>query len=244
MKLGVIIWNVGFLHFYSDWSMFLPHWCWTCLGQWDANGCGLSRGSWACPHGQRHLNKNNFPPVSAAWVLNEHVWGKPQPSSTRSRASQLAARSMHIHINASCNRSPSSGVTCCTASVYNTDWLICLEFPRARVTTWWEHEAAWRKRPHSQAWLWVEVRSNRKQEKKSWPRLPACTFMDRQLCRDKLLLTDLPMLLALSILKAHCQLTETCTGLWKILSHFFSQSFFMQKTDVLEEMNKQTKFAT
>lgn len=59
-----------------------------------------------------------------------------------------------------------------------------------------------------------EVRFNRRQEKKSWPRFMALPFREKQPCREELPLLHLLRLLTHPTLKKCCWLTETCTGLW------------------------------
>lgn len=85
MRTGVIIWNVA-KEIFASYTSTVTGVC-SC-----PMGVGLALGNemlmsvaWAEVVGhalldQRHLNKNNFPPVSAAWVPQEHTWGRPAPN--------------------------------------------------------------------------------------------------------------------------------------------------------------------
>lgn len=249
MRPGVIIWNV-IKQIFASYTSTVTGVC-SC-----PTDVGLALGNemlmnvaWTEVVGhalldQRYLHKNNSPyslPYPQFLLLGSRTnihRANPHPSGTRSWAfqlswTQLAARSMHICINASCNRSLSSGVICCAASVCNTDWLIWLEFLRARVTTWWEQEAAWRNSHIARCGSERRLGPT-ENKRKADPRLTASTFMDRQLCRDKLLLTDLPWLCP------YWRHIASSLRLLLVYGKFYSifLSFFMQKTDVLEKMNK------
>lgn len=184
MRPGVIIWNV-IKQIFASYTSTVTGVC-SC-----PTDVGLALGNemlmnvaWTEVVGhalldQRYLHKNNSPyslPYPQFLLLGSQTnihRANPHPSGTRSWAfqlswTQLAARSMHICINASCNRSLSSGGDL-LRSISVQYWLIDMTgISKGKSYHLMGTGSSMKKQSHSQVWLWEEVRSNRKQEK-SWP---------------------------------------------------------------------------